>query len=68
VLPAGEYAEGVIDYTITTDLTDNNIFIERKFREKAEEFLNDFTCKLYRSPTEGNIVVNLMNISMTPNE
>lgn len=68
VLPAGEYAEGVIDYTITTDLTDNNIFIERKFREKVEEFLNDFTCKLYRSPTEGNIVVNLMNISMTPNE
>lgn len=68
VLPAGEYTEGVIDYTITSDMTDNNIFIERKFREKVEEFLNDFTCKLYRSPTEGNIVVNLMNISMTPNE
>lgn len=63
-----ESAEGVIDYTITSDMTDNNIFIERKFREKVEEFLNDFTCKLYRSPTEGNIVVNLMNISMTPNE
>lgn len=63
-----ESTEGVIDYTITSDMTDNNIFIERKFREKVEEFLNDFTCKLYRSPTEGNIVVNLMNISMTPNE
>ena len=63
-----ESAEGAIDYTITSDITDNNIFIERKFREKVEEFLNDFTCKLYRSPTEGNIVVNLMNISMTPNE
>ncbi len=63
-----ESVEGVIDYTITSDMTDNNIFIERKFREKVEEFLNDFTCKLYRSPTEGNIVVNLMNISMAPNE
>lgn len=63
-----ESAEGVIDYTITSDMTDDNIFIERKFREKVEGFLNDFTCKLYRSPTEGNIVVNLMNISMTPNE
>lgn len=50
-----------------TSLTADNVFIERKFREKAEEFLNDFTYKLYKSPTEGNIVIGLMNISMTPN-
>lgn len=55
-------------YTISTNLTDNNIYIERKFREKVEEFLNDFNCKLYRSPTEGNIAVNLMNVSLTPEE
>lgn len=49
-----------------TNLTDNNIFIERKFREKAEEFLNDGQPKLFRSPTEGNIVVNLLNVSLSP--
>ena len=54
--------------TINRDLTDNNIFIERKFREKVEEFLNNFDYKLYKSPTEGNIVVVLQNVSMTPNE
>lgn len=52
---------------IDSSITDNNIFIERKFREKAEQFLNDFTYKLYKSPTEGNIVIGLINMSMTPN-
>lgn len=51
-----------------TDLVDDNIFIERKFREKVEEFLNNGECKLYRSPTEGNFIINLLNISFTPNQ
>lgn len=51
-----------------TDILDNNIFIERKFREKVEEFLNDGESKLFRSPTEGNIIVSLLNISFTPIE
>lgn len=54
--------------TISTDLTRNNIFIERKFREKVEEFLNSFDYKLYRSATEGNIVVALANVSLSPNQ
>lgn len=53
--------------SINTNLIDNNIFVERKFREKVEEFLNNFDYKLYKSPTEGNIVVVLNNVSMTPN-
>lgn len=52
---------------INHDLTDDNIFIERIFREKVEEFLNDFNCKLYKSPTEGNIIVTLTDVSLTPN-
>lgn len=51
---------------ISTDLVEDNIFVERIFREKVEEFLNDFNYKLYRSPTEGNIVVSLMNVTLTP--
>lgn len=52
---------------ISTDLSDNNVFVERIFRQKVEEFLNDFNYKLYRSPTEGNIVIGLINVSLTPN-
>lgn len=54
-------------FEIDTNLTSDNIFIERKFREKVEEFLHDFDYKLYKSPTEGNIIIGLLNISMTPN-
>lgn len=57
-----------LDWYSTTDLVYNNIFVERKFREKVEEFLNDFTYKLYKSPTEGNIVVGLLNVSLTPKQ
>lgn len=66
-IPSGSY-DSSTDYLISSDLTDNNIYIERKFREKAEEFLNDFSCKLYRSATEGNIVVALMNVTLKPVE
>lgn len=52
---------------INSNLTGDNVFVERKFREKVEEFLNNFDYKLYKSPTEGNIVVILHNVSLTPN-
>lgn len=64
-------ATGRTDYrnpSIDFNETPNNIFVERKFRETVESFLNNFDYKLYKSPTEGNIPVVLMNISMTPNE
>lgn len=52
---------------IDTNLSNNNIYLERTFREKAEEFLNSFNYLLYRSPTEGNIIIGLINVSLTPN-
>ena len=64
VIPASKYAENFYD----VNLTDSNFYIERIFREKVDEFLNDGGYKLYRSPTEGNHVVSLMNISLTPNQ
>lgn len=51
---------------INSDLTEDNTFIERKFREKVEEFLNDGKPKLFRSPTEGNKIIALMGISLSP--
>lgn len=64
------YERAIYNTTVDTydmNLTDDNFFIERIYREKVEEFLNDGNPKLYKSPSEGNIVVALMNVSMTPN-
>ena len=41
---------------------------EYLFREKVIDFLYDEKPKLFRSPTEGNIIVRLTNISFTPNQ
>ncbi len=80
IIPSNKYAKTVVGTTavaggITTELidtydtnlTDDNIFIERKFREKVEEFLNNGEYKLFKSPTEGNIIVTLVNVSLSPN-
>ncbi len=45
----------------------NDIIQEKEFREKVIEFLYNNDVKLYKSATQGNILVKLMNISLTPN-
>ena len=52
----------------TTNLTDHNIAAERKFKLSVLEWLNNGQPKLFRSPTEGNYVVRLMNVSLSPDE
>lgn len=45
----------------------NDSVYEKKFRDKVIKFLYENKVKLYKSTTEGNILVKLMNISFTPN-
>ena len=52
----------------TTNLVDYNIAAERIFKLKVLEFLNDDQPKLFRSPSEGNYLVRLMNSSLSPND
>lgn len=60
---------GVIEDKVrTTNLTDYNITAERNFKLAVLEWLNNGQPKLFRSPTEGNYVVKLMNISLSPEE
>ena len=57
------------DYNKKNKIPSNYDFTyEREFREKVEEFLMDNTVKLFRSPTEGNILVKLMDINFQPNQ
>ena len=51
-----------------TNLTTDNLYTERIFREKVVEFLTKDRPLLYKSQTEGNIVVKLMNIQFIPNK
>lgn len=52
----------------TTNLTSKNITQERKFKMSVYEWLTNGQPKLFRSPGEGNYLVRLMNVSMTPND
>lgn len=39
---------------------------EKRFRDKVLEFLHDGKAKLFKSTEEGNIIVRLMDINLTP--
>lgn len=44
----------------------NDYILEREFREKVIDFLYQDNIKLLRTLTEGNLLVKLMNISLSP--
>lgn len=52
----------------TTNLVDYNVTAERIFRTEVLEWLNDGQSKIFKSPTEGNFLIRLLNISMTPED
>lgn len=50
------------------DLSSTNFAKERRFKLAVLDWLNDGKPKLFRSPAEGNYLVRLMNVSLTPND
>ena len=52
----------------TSNLTDYNIFAERQFKLKVLDWLGDGKIKMFKSPTEGNYLVRLLNISLSPTD
>lgn len=68
----GEYyniAKLYEDYNSEYNITDyNNYLWERDFRKTVMDFLYEDNVKLFRSTTEGNILVKLTNINFTPNQ
>ena len=53
---------------VESDLTSKNITSERLFKRAVQDWLNNGNPKLFRSPTEGNFIVRLLNVSLTPND
>ena len=52
----------------STDLDGINIANERLFKIEVLKWLNNGSIKLFRSPTEGNFIIRLMNVSLQPND
>lgn len=52
----------------TTNLISENLAQERAFKMQVYEWLTNGKPKLFRSPSEGNFIIRLMNVSMTPND
>lgn len=50
----------------TSNLTHQNIAAEKEFNTEVYEWLINGKPKLFRSPTEGNYVVRLFNVSLSP--
>ncbi len=55
-------------YNTTTNLTAKNIAAERIFKMEVLKWLNNGKPKSFRSPGEGNYLVRLMNVSLSPND
>jgi hypothetical protein len=51
-----------------TNLTGNNFYKERVFKTEVLNWLTNGKPKIFRSPAEGNFIVRLMNVSLTPND
>lgn len=65
-IPASIDDEGY--FMRTTNLVNHNFASERQFKLTVLNWLNNGKPKLFRSPAEGNYVLRLMNISMSPNQ
>ena len=57
-----------VQFIKNTSLTGSNITMERIFRTKVLEWLNNGQPKLFRSPTEGVFIIRIMNVSLSPND
>lgn len=53
-------------YDSKSNISADNIYNERQFKLKVLEWLNNGEPKIFRSPTEGNYIVRIMNVSLSP--
>lgn len=61
-----EFLHRNITMAYGTSQSDENIYLERKFREYVMLWLSDGKPKLFRSETEGNMIVIISGASFTP--
>ena len=52
----------------TTNLTSENFKKEREFKQEVLSWLTNGKPKIFKSPAEGNYIVNLTGVSLSPND
>lgn len=57
-----------LKYFCGVNLDYQTIALEREFKLEVLDWLNNGKPKLFKSPTEGNYLVRLMNVSLSPND
>ena len=62
------YSSEIKTSKFNTNLTNDNIYVERKFREKVIEFLTATDVFLFKSPDVGNKIISLTNVAFQPKE
>ena len=63
----GKQLNSYASYNDTNHINNyNNTIYERKFRDEVIKFIYDGEAKLFRSPTEGNFVIKVMDVSLSP--
>lgn len=60
---AKDFLEG---YTQDTYISPRDFTYERAFRDEVNKFLKDGKPKIFKSPTEGNLIVRVTNVSLSP--
>ena len=63
-----EVAELYKNYNEENDITQYDYIYEREFRNLVSDFLYDGKPKLFKSPTEGNILIRITDVSMAPEQ
>lgn len=51
-----------------SNLTIDEVAVEQKYKMEVLEWLNNGQPKLFKSPTEGNFIVRLLNVSLSPED
>ena len=64
----GKYFNSQSSSVKSLNLISNNIKAERLFKMKLLDWLGNGEIKLFKSPSEGNYLVRLMNISLSPED
>lgn len=62
------YLHRSIQRNVGDSRSDELIYMERKFRDYVMNWLSDGKPKIFRSETEGNMIVMLSGVSFTPND
>lgn len=62
------FVEEIPNYGRRSNLDDYNMYSERVFKRKVQDWLGNGEVKILKTPAEGTFLVRLMNVSLSPED